>query len=176
MNPVRLVVMGRTCAGKTVLGQFLRRQHGFRHIEASRIIRRKFAQLDEDITLDGLLIREGRDLVAKSVLRRLGRNPVQPFVVTGIRLQEELATITASYEPLVVWVEASEDIRLQRYLSRRRWGSGQTVEEFIAEEEAEEKVLSVSPSNAHVIIHNEGTLEDYWAQAKKLLSDMTTIG
>jgi dephospho-CoA kinase len=167
MRTDRLLVLGLTCAGKTTFGNFLRRRYGFVHIEASDIIRQKRGTADgPTLSLEEIFTSFGRNIVPEAVLKRLGPDPALEFVVTGIRLQEELIALSQLYDPLVLWIEASQRTRLQRYLRRRRPGAVRTERDFRAVEEAQEKLLTVSSSDAHLVVENDGTLEEYWARAE----------
>jgi dephospho-CoA kinase len=169
MRAESIVILGKHCAGKTTLGRFLRQQYGFSHVEASKIIQRKLARLDGDSGLENLLDLYGRDMVSQSILNRFGPDPGRLLVVTGIRLQEELDTLVSSYDPLIIWIEAAQLIRCQRYLSRQRSGVKRTAEDFMAREETEEKLLSVSASDAHAVLQNDSSLAQLFEQVEAVL-------
>ena len=89
-----LVVIGRVCAGKTTLGERLAAQHGWRHIEASREMRRCAAEMrvggsGESLDVARELLRgEGPDCVAKSIVARYHDALERGTVITGFRAVE----------------------------------------------------------------------------------------
>ena len=171
-----LIVVGHTCAGKTTFGEYARESSGMEFVEASSILRmiesgQGEVSLDPFSSATKTLQQLGPDVVARKVLQLYGNRAEKGMVITGYRTIEELE-VTKKHFPdaRVVLVEAADRTRFQRHLERGR-RSVRTLEEFrkIDRQQWVFGLLRVAEDFADVRITNEGPLEEYHRQIRKVL-------
>lgn len=167
VRPV-LLLIGRTCAGKTTLGEYLSMRHGMRLVEASSIVRMLSQRRAESVERDpqdaarDLLGSEGPDIVARTIIEHYGDEP-QGLVVTGFRAIEEIEAMLAHYpRAQVVLVRASDRIRYERHIRRGRHRDVASFDEFRRMDEAQNEfgLLRSAADFADFEISNEGSLDD----------------
>jgi len=171
-----LIVVGKTCAGKTTFGE-RSETHNLRWAEASSVLRTFRSDYDEDERDDyafakDTLENKGADVIARRVLQLFARDIPHGLIVTGFRTIEELEVFRAKVPRAeVVLVESSERTRFQRHRLRGRLGKIQTVAEFKGHDVAQWRfgLLRVVEEFADIKIENEGTLEDFLQQVDFLL-------
>ena len=177
-SPAFLVV-GRTCAGKTTLAEYVSGRHGLRHIEASAIVRSLDVRHDPTDDEEGYafamraLDELGHDIVVREIVDRYGDQLDGPFVVSGLRDIEELRRMLEVVpRARVVLVEASERTRFERDVRRARRGKPVALEAFRLRDSRQDSFgfLPVAEDLAHVRILNEGRLEDYHRQISALIA------
>lgn len=175
-----LVVVGKTCAGKSSFGEHAELR-GFEWAEASAVLRTFRSKFENEPTKDSefakkTLDAKGQDAVAKKVLQLYANRLGDGLVVTGFRAIEELETVKAQIpHAQVVLVEASERLRYQRHLARGRIASVKSVTEFREHDIEQWKfgLLRVAEDFADVRVINEGTLDDYRQKIEFLISGGT---
>jgi inosine/xanthosine triphosphate pyrophosphatase family protein/dephospho-CoA kinase len=173
-----LLVIGKTCAGKTTFGEIASGRHGLHWIEASSILRTFRSQYDEEQTSDFdfakyVLEKLGPDAVARKILNLYANQLHEGAVITGVRTIQELEVMKAhAPQAQVVSVEASERIRYRRHLARGRLGSINSLDDFRAYDTNQWSfgLLRVAEDIADIRVVNEGTLQDYWQQIEFLVS------
>jgi dephospho-CoA kinase/inosine/xanthosine triphosphate pyrophosphatase family protein len=174
-----LIVIGKTCSGKTTLGERAQQNAGFRWFEASDIVRafrdRDTVSPDEPIGdfAKRLLADKGQDVVARKILQLVEGEPNMPVVITGFRTLEELELVKSELpQSSVVLIEASERTRFERYLARARPGSTSRISEFKSLDEGQWGfgLLRVAEDFADLKILNEGSLSDYHQQLDSVIS------
>lgn len=172
-----LIVIGKTCAGKTTFGEFAA-ERGLKWIEASSVVRSLREQSDAPLESTEafarkLLATQGYDVVARRILRLLESDSDEPFVVTGFRALEEVELVRRELPQVeIVLVESSERTRFERYISRNRDGDGATLTEFRKKDQRQWDfgLLAVAEDFADVVIPNESGLSDYYEQIDGVLS------
>lgn len=173
--------VGRTCAGKTTAGEYLQRQYGLRHIEASDELRSidcpECAKLRGFHRAKCVLERMGNDVVARRIHSLLESELTNGFVITGFRTIEEMIFITERFPSLrVVLVGASERLRFGRFLERSRPATEhvRTLKQFRAYDQKQWSfgLLRVSEEFAHFRILNESTIEVYQSQIDAVFHDL----
>lgn len=172
MYPAILAV-GRTCAGKTTLSEYLSGRHGLRNIEASSVVRSlTVPHLDSDDS-DGfayamrVLDTFGHDVVARMILDTFGSDLQEPFVVSGLRDIAEVALMKQVVPRcLVVLVEASERTRFDRHVRRARPGAETTMTAFRRRDRRQDNfgLLPIVEDVADIKIINDGRMEEFHAQ------------
>jgi len=171
-----LIVVGKTCAGKTTFGQ-RGGTHKLQWAEASGVLRTFRSAYDEDGRDDyqfakDTLETKGADVVARKVLQLFDRDLDDGLVVTGFRTIEELE-VFRTYVPRaeVVLVESSERTRFRRHRLRGRLGAIKTLAEFREHDLAQWRfgLLRVAEEFADVKIENEGTLDEFFQQVDFLI-------
>jgi inosine/xanthosine triphosphate pyrophosphatase family protein/dephospho-CoA kinase len=177
-NGVVLIVVGRTCAGKTTFAEYAQNNHELAFIEASSVVR----MLARDQRLEGrspfdlaklLLETQGADIVARKIIDLYPQALLKGAVISGFRTIEELETLKHRVpEAKVVVVEASERVRFQRYLNRERASGPRDITDFrrADSEQWSFGLVRVAEDFADIRIGNEGTLEDYHRAIEALLT------
>lgn len=165
-----LIIVGRTCAGKTTMGERLSLEHGFRFFEASAILRMlrpkssKDEKQGEQEFAKQLLTEFGPDAVARKLLDLVDASSVEKLAISGFRTIEELECMRSHFpEARVVFVDASERTRYERRLKRGRADEVLSFEGFNSLDHGQWSfgLLRVAEELADIRIENEGTLEDY---------------
>ncbi|RYG38595.1 MAG: xanthosine triphosphate pyrophosphatase [Burkholderiales bacterium] len=173
-----VVVIGKTCAGKSTFGEYASDQ-GFKWIEASEVVRslREQSTDKKDSTEEfakALLSNSGHDIVARNVLRLLESDSNDPFVITGFRALEEIELLLREVPQVeIVLIESSERTRYERFVVRNRDGRGESLSSFRAKDQGhwDFGLLSVAEDFSSVVIENEGSMEEYRAQIDAVLSN-----
>ena len=183
-----VVVIGRICAGKTTLGERLAEEHGWRHIEASREMRRRAEEVsvgDSEESFDvaqELLRREGPDCVARSIVAKYHDVLESGTVITGFRAIEEVTYLRNRFPRcIVVFVDAGDRVRFLRHLKRGRLKDIRTRGDFEAHDAKQwefgllaraRDVVDVGRDVADIRLKNEGALEEYYGQIDGLLGGL----
>jgi adenylate kinase family enzyme len=125
-----VVICGPSCAGKTTLAEYIRTEYGWYHFEASDFMYRAMyerngpAQTHAIATFARQVLQVEPDIVSSQILQHVHGRPDVPFVVTGFRAPEEiehfLGGLPASAEVLLIYLDATADLRFERYLARKR--------------------------------------------------------
>jgi dephospho-CoA kinase len=178
-----LVIVGRTCAGKTTMAERLSAEHGYTYFEASSILR-TFQDPNPE-NADGsnmagdqgfaerILNRFGPDAVARRLLELIEGTHIERLAVSGFRTIEELECIRAHFpEARVVLVYASDRTRYERRIKRARADEGLTFEQFNRLDESQWSfgLLRVAEELADIRIVNEGTLEEFYSKIGSVVS------
>jgi inosine/xanthosine triphosphate pyrophosphatase family protein/adenylate kinase family enzyme len=173
----RLMVIGRTCAGKTTLGEHLSQTQRIEHIEASAIVRsHKERSGTQESTLQfaqRLLRERGYTFIAEEILRWFGGRLDDGFVITGFRTIEELHVIRGAFpDAMVVFVDTSERARFERHLRRGRLDEITTFDQFKRHDQEQWKfgLLRVANDLADLRLVNEASLVDYLQRADVLVT------
>jgi dephospho-CoA kinase/inosine/xanthosine triphosphate pyrophosphatase family protein len=172
-----IVVIGKTCAGKSTFGEFAS-ERGFKWIEASDVVRSLREQSVEkaDSTEEfakGLLGGQGYDIVARKIMRLLEADSEEPFVITGFRALEEIELLRREVPQVeVVLVNSLERTRYERFVARNRDGAGEDLSSFRVKDQShwDFGLLAVAEDFSDVVIDNEGPMEEYRAQIESVLS------
>jgi dephospho-CoA kinase/inosine/xanthosine triphosphate pyrophosphatase family protein len=176
-----VVVVGKTCAGKTTFSEFLCDATGYAFVEASDVVR----ELVEEHALSGgtpflrarrLLDGHGLDVVAKRIIDLYGSSPLPGLVISGFRTIEELEHVKSFYPNVkVVLVHSSERARYERFLERKRDTHHVSIEEFRHDDQQQWSfgLLRVAEDFADIRILNERSEEDLkaWVQERQSLFD-----
>lgn len=180
-EPPALLIIGRTCAGKTTMSEHLSERYGVRMIEASSIVRSLPVAADESddpggyAFADRALTQLGYDIVPRKIVERFGSDLEKAFVVSGLRDPSEiLAMRLAIPRCVVVLVEASERARFDRHLRRGRPGAERTLPEFRQRDLRQNSfgLLPVGEDLADYRILNDGTMDYFHEQIGDLLHSL----
>lgn len=180
-----LLVVGRTCAGKTTFAEYGSANHGLTYIEASTIVRSLHVERFDSDDRDGFafamraLDRLGHDIVPRTIVERYGDRLQQPFVVSGLRDIEEIRYMTERVPRCrVVLIDASERTRFERHVRRARPGAETTLTEFRARDRRQDAfgLLPIADDVADIRITNEGKMEGYHRQIDAVISGSSESG
>lgn len=172
-----LLVIGRTCAGKTTFSEFASNL-GVRTIEASQVVRdlgiERLPEDDPDGFAYAMRVLDtlGHDIVVKEIFRKLGTELESPFVVSGLRDLEEVLLFRALMPKVrLVHITAGERNRFERHLLRNRPGAERTLKEFNNRDVRQNAfgLLPVADDLCDIRVSNEGTLDEYKSQVEAVL-------
>jgi dephospho-CoA kinase/inosine/xanthosine triphosphate pyrophosphatase family protein len=175
-----LIIVGRTCAGKTTMGERLSFQHGFRVFEASAVLRTFQSKTasdgpqSEQQFAKNILADYGSDAVARKLLDLIDGTDIDRLAVTGFRTIEELECMRGHFpEAKVVFVDASERTRYERRLKRARADEALSFEDFNELDRSQWSfgLLRVAEELADVRVMNEGSLDDYYSRISAITTD-----
>ncbi len=174
-------VSGRNGSGKGEVGRFLR-ERSFYALSLSDVIRdelrkRDLAATRERMIETGTALREahGEGVLAERVARQF--LPDRNYLVDSIRHPAEVEVLRSKTDRFhLIWVDADEEIRLERLRARGREGDPQSLEELRALEGRElgssdpaaQQLLAVERL-ADFTIGNDGTIEELHAQVQRIL-------
>jgi len=172
------IIVGKVCAGKTTLGQYMSSRHPYHLIEASSIMR----LVAEEAGVHGptsfylardLLHQKGPDIVARHIVTMYAGNLGDGYIISGLRTIEEVQYIRECFPACkVVCVESTERTRFERHLHRGRLEGVKTLEEFREHDRQQWQfgLLPVARDLADIRIENEGTIKDFHRQIEALLA------
>lgn len=172
-----IVVVGKTCAGKSVFGSRASDQD-IVWVEASDIVRsfkERHGSESESVATFAreFLADRGQDVVCRRILDLIEGEPDAPVCITGFRTLEEIECMRARIpECEIVLVEASERTRFERYVARARPGASLRLADFIATdaEQSDMGLLAVAEDFADTRIVNEGSMEEYLYQVDAVIA------
>jgi len=181
-----VLVVGKTCAGKTTFGAHVENRHQFRWIEASSVVRLLGEEVGRDEGREPvlefarrLMKVKGAEVVARKCLQLVDLNQDVTIVITGFRTLEEIELIQREVEDTtVILVESTERTRFERYLARARSGSESKLGDFraIDQDQVAFGLLRVAEDFADIRIRNEGTMEEYLQQIDSIISEGASRG
>lgn len=178
----QIIVIGRTCAGKSTFATEATSRYRISKIEASDELR----SIDFDRTQAPDPVRDpagyamalletlGMGAVAEHILRTRDVLPTESFVISGLRTIEEIALLRRAVPSLrIVLVEAPFTMRYERYLRRKRSESETLSKDEFAELDAMQAkfgLLPVARDIADDTINNVASLEEYLATVDTLIA------
>ncbi len=183
---MRIGVAGRNGAGKSEIVRFLE-SRSFHAASLSDVIRRELASQGLEPTRERMietgrrLRREGGPAVlAERVLAHLPSGT--HHVLDSIRHPSEVEALRRSGPFMLIWVEASEDVRFERIQARGRAGDTHSLEAFReleqreleSSEESGQQLLAVQALADEVIL-NDADLPALQAQLQELLRRALTF-
>jgi len=162
------------------VARYLKDRHGFGSFSLSDVLRRALESTGvaisrETLAAEGNRLRtdKGPGALAKLALEELEEHA--DAVVISIRNPGEVEALRARQDFVLWGVDAPVGIRFQRAFKRRRADDPLTLEQFIAQEEAElegsetEQQLDAVFAMSDVVIANDGTLEQLYSKLEELL-------
>jgi dephospho-CoA kinase/inosine/xanthosine triphosphate pyrophosphatase family protein len=171
------VVVGKLCAGKTTLGEYVSSRYQYRFIEASSVMRLIAEENGINAPTPLYLAKEvfdskGPDIIARYIVGMYEKDLSNGTIISGFRLIEEVKYIRGQFPNCkVVFIDASERTRFERHLRRGRIENIRTLEDF-REHDKQQLLFGLLPiahNLADIKIENEGTIEYYHAQIDALL-------
>jgi inosine/xanthosine triphosphate pyrophosphatase family protein/dephospho-CoA kinase len=176
-----IVVVGKTCAGKTTFGERAATEHGYRFFEASAVLRMLAdGNIDPSLTpfqiADIYLAEHGADVVARKIVQLLDLDSERDIVISGFRAIEEVDLLKQVIpDARVVLIEASERTRFERHLARARLDGITSIVAFRTAdaEQGMFGLLRVAEEFADIKVDNEGSLEQYWSQVDAVITGQT---
>ena len=179
---------GRFAAGKGAAAEFFKTR-GFHYLSLSDLLREELAARGlafsrENLIITGKTLRagEGPAVLAARALKYLslesGKNN---WVIDSIRSPAEVAALRALKNFTLLAIDASAELRFARLRARGRAGDSATLEQFVAQEAAEDTTdpngqqLSATFALADVIIANDGERAALHERLEEFLSARTPV-
>jgi adenylate kinase family enzyme/inosine/xanthosine triphosphate pyrophosphatase family protein len=171
--PPLSIVTGMPCAGKTTLGMHLSECCGYYHIEASDFMKRAFYErhgLNSQLSIESFAeeaLLKTPDIVVTPVIEEIRRCKADLIVITGFRSPKEIEIFKSKYrgpaEVACWYIEASQDIRFRRSVSRARHDAAPSVETFQTRDDLQLKMglKAIRKLLRDSTIVNEGTIQGY---------------
>jgi dephospho-CoA kinase len=173
-------ITGTIASGKGRAAQFFK-ENGFEHHSLSQEIRAIAKERGLPINRETLsklgsqLRAESKEsILAKRVAKNIkGRKKY--FVIDGIRDMSEVKYFQKHFHFYLIGIDADPHIRFQRLKKRRRKGDPDTFEDFLIIDRRERRAgggqeVQKCLMAADFLISNDGTLEEFHKNLKKVLS------
>lgn len=168
------VICGPSCAGKTVLAEYLAEKYGYIHIEASDYMYLSYYQrhgVSSNLKISDFAqqaLKEKPEIVAEQIIRSIHRFEPMPFIITGFRSPEEFNWLIKNYSGKLsvelVYINAEQETRYLRSTKRQREAEADSKSEFLLRDQQQgamglTKIKANYPKN---IISNNKSLEHYY--------------
>lgn len=176
------VAIGLPSAGKSYFGTYLSVKRNFIHIEASTVVR----AARESTPIKGASIEQfgehfhrrfGRDIVGRVLIETVDIDDTSAgLVISGLRHIEEFEALLSRFEnATLVYIEARERTRFERFLARRRADMDNSFTSFLRRDEENKNFSLVRYGRqlATLVILNESGLDDYEDQLEFVASGRT---
>ncbi|ATZ61437.2 MAG: AAA family ATPase [Methanosarcinales archaeon Met12] len=173
--------VGMPASGKTEAAKVLQ-CHGIPIIRMGDVVRAEVKARGLDITeenvgrvADELRKNEGMDAVAKRCISLISKTPpsnCDTVVIDGIRGIAEVKAYEKAFGNrfILIAIEASQKIRFNRAMARKREDDVSNWESFKQKDERELRWgLTEAMNIADISLDNDGTLEEFKKQAKSIL-------
>jgi dephospho-CoA kinase len=168
-----LLVVGRSCAGKSTMGRRLAERHGAHLVEASAVLRQVLAEMAVE-SADGPPRGFDYGLVADRIVESMREVDRALVVVCGLRTLREYERLAAhAPHTELVYIHAPRRLRFERCRRRLRNDVAQLPGTFRRlDTNPEHSLLPVARSLARHEVSNTGSLDDYLAAIDALVGDV----
>jgi dephospho-CoA kinase len=171
-------ISGPIAAGKTTAARYLE-PLGYRYGRYSEVLARILCERGLEVNRENLqdIGREineapGQEWLNRQLMKHIGKS--ERMVIDGLRFPEDYAFWVESFGPrfVHVYIDAPEDVRLQRYLT-----IGHSQERFLLAKShsVEQKVLELA-GLAHIILLNTESKEVFFSKLKEIVLDTESKG
>ena len=173
-NPT-LIICGFTCAGKTTVSQHLVEKFDYIHIEASDFMYLNYLHRHgagksisiNDFAEEALKVQP--DIAARDIAEYAEEIDSLPIVISGFRNIKELEWISSNFrhreELKFIFVQASQEIRFNRFNKRKRDNKILNIDEFVLldKQQAAMGLGELSKKKDLLNIVNEETISDFFS-------------
>lgn len=174
---------GKNAAGKGELAEVLK-ESGFQYYSLSDVLREELQERSREVSRENLIqigtelrTRYGPAVLADRILRKLEID--KNYVVDSFRHPREVDAFRARKHFHLIHVSASQQIRFERIVARKRESDPATLEQFFALEAKEAnhpdpygQQLDATAELADVEVANDRTIDEFRLQAKKIIRDL----
>lgn len=182
-----LGLVGKLCAGKGTVINYLISKHDFYASSCSDRIREKIREQGLEVTRDRLLEFGGKlrgelgpAALAKMTWKKITEEGPEKAVVDSIRAVGEAEFLKDIPHLYLVALDADQKVRFERMAARKREADPQTFEEFQATEEADMnkggRDVDACMQMADFHLENNGTEEDLNKKIDELLVKLASQG
>ena len=177
---------GSLAAGKEVISDFFK-EKGFVYFSLSQEVRNVAKERGIEINRKNLQdlgneLREtkGIEILAKRVLNKIEINKNSNFIIDGIRNPAEVNFLKKRKDFLLISIDASKQIRFERFVKRNRESDPTTWNGFLKVDERDKgegesetgQGVRRCMEKADFTLENNGTLEELQDKLKRLYSDL----
>ncbi|VGO12254.1 hypothetical protein PDESU_00805 [Pontiella desulfatans] len=175
------LVSGYPCSGKTTIGEYLSRNMGFHHIEASDFMRHAYHQrhgYTSSVPLELFacrILEQFPETVVDGVLSEIDRTDLPDVVITGLRSPDEIRIFKEQYsgagDVRTVFLEADTAIRYERSDKRGREDALRSLSEFEKRDGLQTDMgLGVVEGESQYRVENNGRFEAFYRQFETVFS------
>ncbi len=172
IDRVVIGIMGRIGSGKSEASRYIAKKFGGRVFRFSDVLRDILARLylplsRENFIALGTALRSafGNGIIAGALKRDILASEASVVVVDGVRYPEEVEMVRSFEKSILIYIDASPEVRYQRAVKRGERGeAGLSYEEFLKNDAAEtEKRIAELAKLADYRIDNNRDLEELHA-------------
>lgn len=120
-----LIIIGKSCSGKTILRKIIENEYGIIGFEASHIVKEYIK--NKNMSLNNLFTNYGKDFVAQHIIQH---STDKNYVISGFRTVEEIEYIKKYNKVLVITIYSSDRKCFQRSVDRNRNDTQNSFENF----------------------------------------------
>ncbi len=162
-------IMGKIGSGKTEASRYIAEKYGGRVFRFSDVLKDILLRLDLELKREnyialGAALRSafGDGVIAKALKRDILESGARLVVVDGVRYPEEVEMIRSFERSLLIYIDASPEVRYQRAVRRGEKGeAAMSYREFLRNDGAEtERRIEELAKLADCRIENNGTLQE----------------
>lgn len=178
MAKTYLAITGELVSGKSTAGKFFAEQYNAEHLRFSKVLDNILGILDLPISRDneqalGLILKRdfGPEVLTKALIMYAQKSDKDLIVFEGVRKPDELKLLKQLPNFHFLYIKTSVEVRYQRMTARHEkvTDTKQTFEEFKkSQEHATDESLRDLEALADFVIDNNGTLDEYKEQLKKI--------
>ena len=114
-----IVIVGRSCSGKTTVSKYIAETYNMIHVECSDLLNKKMANLkitDQNSFFDKF----GKDYIAKVIYQDISTE--DNYVISGFRTREEIWYAKNNYiSCTIIYLYADSECCYKRYCERKRY-------------------------------------------------------
>jgi len=134
------VILGKKASGKGTVSNIMNEDHGIKGMPTSNWLRGIARAHDSSEPFNSIMLREladklrekfGSDVLVWLTLQEFYLKGYPNIAFDGLRSEGELKNLMGKRNVSLIWVEASDDKRLERIISRGRQGDPTTVEKLL---------------------------------------------
>ena len=178
MQKIILALAGEMGCGKGTLTKYLVAKHGAEIYRFSNPLRDILDRMHREKSRDNMqqlstALRQafGDDALSEIILADVGQSTASFIVIDGVRRESDIKYLSNLQGFKLVYIDADISTRYTRVTFRGENASDttKTIEEFIRETEAEpEARIRGLKEISHLIIENNGTIEEFEQQFEKM--------
>lgn len=175
-------VVGLNGSGKDALLKHLKERCGLEILSLGDVAR-ELAHLEEVPSSRSRLHeisqkyteRYGEDFFIKALLEEIRNKSLQKVGITGIRKSSEIEFLRRHFGANFFLIHVQVDnpkLRFERFKKKAKARDPKNYEEFLAQDKAEKDLFQIDEAmqRADATISNNGTLEDFYREIDKLIS------
>ena len=174
-------LIGFIGSGKDTVSDYIRDKYGYQVIIMGDLVREKLKERglpEKDRLALQKLQKEftdkyGIDYWAQETVKRIRDKGWEKAIINGIRRPVDASVPKGAFgdDMIIIFVDATPEIRFERCRKRARLGDPETLEQFLEQEKNESKFFDYDKTLTYVDhkVTNNGTLEELYAQVDELL-------
>lgn len=178
-----IAAVGKNATGKDYFLEYIAKQHNLPMFSVGDIVRELATKDGLELTRDNLhatsakyMAAYGQDFFPKQLIQKIKDANMETVLVSGIRPYSDVVAFKEAFGDEFVLIDvkiSSDEERYRRMQVRASARDPQTYEQFLAQDRGEEEQFHTSQTEAMAdyVIYNDGTQEEYLAQADKFYEE-----